>query len=70
MSLEERFEKAVWLIRNGPKRDSDNDTKLKFYSFYKQARADASLIRDATQRFEADENTAVCDHAVIDVMLG
>ena len=44
MSLEERFEKAVWLIRNGPKRDSDNDTKLKFYSFYKQARADAILI--------------------------
>ena len=36
MSLEERFEKAVWLIRNGPKRDTDNNTKLKFYSFYKQ----------------------------------
>ena len=39
MSTEERFEKAVWLIRNGPKQDSDNATKLKFYSFYKQARS-------------------------------
>ena len=31
MSLEDRFKKAVWLIRNGPAKDSDNDTKLAFY---------------------------------------
>ena len=36
--LEARFQKAVWLIRNGPKRDSDNDTKLTFYAHFKQAR--------------------------------
>ena len=35
--LEARFKKAVWLIRNGPKADSSNDTKLLYYGFYKQA---------------------------------
>ena len=35
---EEQFKKAVWLIQNGPANDAaSNDTKLKFYSFYKQA---------------------------------
>lgn len=36
-ALEARFQKAVWLIRNGPKRESSNDTKLAFYSHFKQA---------------------------------
>jgi hypothetical protein len=36
-SLEERFKKAVWLIRNGPKMDSSNEQKLTFYSYFKQA---------------------------------
>lgn len=35
-SLEERFKKAVWLIRNGPKMDSTNEQKLTFYSYFKQ----------------------------------
>ncbi|KAL0039121.1 hypothetical protein WJX77_008453 [Trebouxia sp. C0004] len=36
--LEERFKKAVWLIRNGPaQKDTTNATKLKFYQYYKQA---------------------------------
>lgn len=37
--LEARFKKAVWLIRNGPPiKDAraTNDTKLKFYSYFKQ----------------------------------
>jgi hypothetical protein len=29
--LEERFAKAVYLIRNGPKKNSSNDEKLKVY---------------------------------------
>jgi len=37
MSLDERFKKAVWLIRNGPAKDSSNETKLNFYKYYKQA---------------------------------
>ena len=36
-SLEERFKKAVWLIRTGPKMDSTNEQKLTFYSYFKQA---------------------------------
>ena len=36
--LEDRFKKAVWLIRNGPpQKDTSNATKLKFYQYYKQA---------------------------------
>ena len=35
--LETRFKKAVYLIRNGPPKSSDNETKLSFYKFYKQA---------------------------------
>lgn len=35
-TLEERFKKAVWLIRNGPKMDSTNEQKLTFYSYFKQ----------------------------------
>lgn len=34
---EAQFKKAVWLIRNGPKKDSSNDEKLAFYKYYKQA---------------------------------
>eukprot|EP00730_Choanoeca_flexa_P015883 TRINITY_DN7397_c0_g2_i2.p1 TRINITY_DN7397_c0_g2~~TRINITY_DN7397_c0_g2_i2.p1 ORF type:complete len:119 (+),score=32.54 TRINITY_DN7397_c0_g2_i2:29-385(+) len=35
---EAQFKKAVWLIRNGPPvGDSSNETKLKYYKFYKQA---------------------------------
>jgi len=37
MSLEQRFKKAVWLVRNGPPANSSNETKLKFYAHFKQA---------------------------------
>lgn len=38
MSLEAKFRKAVWLVRNGPpKPNTSNEEKLKFYSLYKQA---------------------------------
>jgi diazepam-binding inhibitor (GABA receptor modulating acyl-CoA-binding protein) len=37
MSLDERFKKAVWLVRNGPQKEASNDTKLNFYKYYKQA---------------------------------
>lgn len=36
--IEAQFKKAVWLIRNGPKKEgSSNDEKLSYYKFYKQA---------------------------------
>ena len=35
-SLEERFKRAVWIIRNGPKMDSTIEQKLTFYSYFKQ----------------------------------
>lgn len=35
-SIEDRFKKAVWLIRNGPKMESTNEQKLTFYSYFKQ----------------------------------
>jgi diazepam-binding inhibitor (GABA receptor modulating acyl-CoA-binding protein) len=39
MSVEARFNKAVWLIRNGPPQaDSSNEDKLNFYKFYKQVK--------------------------------
>jgi len=37
MSLDETFQKAVYLIRNGPPRESSNEVKLNFYKYYKQA---------------------------------
>ncbi len=37
MSLDERFKKAVWLVRNGPPKESSNETKLNFYKYFKQA---------------------------------
>ena len=42
-TVEARFKKAVWLIRNGPKEGgSSNDTKLQFYSFFKQVSGGAA----------------------------
>ena len=35
--LTTRFQKAAFLIRNGPPRDASNEKKLEFYSFFKQA---------------------------------
>lgn len=35
-TLEERFKKAVWIIRNGEPIPTDNKTKLEFYSYFKQ----------------------------------
>ena len=36
--LEKKFNKAVWLVRNGPPNpDTTNDEKLAFYALYKQA---------------------------------
>lgn len=38
MSLEAKFRKAVWLVRNGPpKPNASNEEKLKFYGLFKQA---------------------------------
>ncbi|KAL0481799.1 acyl-CoA-binding protein [Acrasis kona] len=37
MSLEDRFNRAVYLVRNGPSRNSSNEEKLSFYKYYKQA---------------------------------
>ena len=38
MSLDEKFTKAVWLIRNGPpKADATNEEKLDVYAMFKQA---------------------------------
>lgn len=34
---EERFNKAVWLINNGPKKVSSSEVKLRYYKYYKQA---------------------------------
>ncbi|KAI9027981.1 acyl-CoA binding protein [Hyaloraphidium curvatum] len=34
---EEKFKRAVFMIRNGPPVDSENDVKLKFYALFKQA---------------------------------
>lgn len=42
-SIEERFKKAVWIIRNGPKIDSTNEQKLTFYSYFKQVGRHAPL---------------------------
>ena len=36
-ALEARFKKAVYLIQHGPKRQTSNEVKLKYYSLYKQA---------------------------------
>lgn len=41
--LEARFKKAVWLVRNGPKMESSNDTKLAFYKYFKQVIAKGIL---------------------------
>jgi len=35
--LELKFKKAVYLIRNGPAKDSSNAEKLKVYALFKQA---------------------------------
>lgn len=37
MTLKAQFEKAVFLIKNGPKKESNNEKKLSYYKFYKQA---------------------------------
>jgi len=35
---EAKFKKAEWLIRNGPPNENaSNETKLKFYAYFKQA---------------------------------
>merc|ERR1719221_1273012 len=36
-ALETEFKKAVWLIRNGPKKEGSTEQKLNFYKYYKQA---------------------------------
>eukprot|EP00123_Amoebidium_parasiticum_P022972 comp9892_c0_seq1/m.4825 comp9892_c0_seq1/g.4825 ORF comp9892_c0_seq1/g.4825 comp9892_c0_seq1/m.4825 type:complete len:100 (-) comp9892_c0_seq1:308-607(-) len=35
--LKAKFEKAVYLVRNGPAKNTGNDEKLKVYSLFKQA---------------------------------
>jgi diazepam-binding inhibitor (GABA receptor modulating acyl-CoA-binding protein) len=37
MSLEEQFNKAAYLVTNGPSKQSSNAEKLEFYSLFKQA---------------------------------
>lgn len=40
MSIEELFNKAVYMIREGPARpNATNEEKLKFYGLFKQATA-------------------------------
>merc|ERR1719221_1087087 len=39
VALETEFKKAVWLVRNGPKKESSTADKLNFYKNYKQATA-------------------------------
>lgn len=46
--LDRRFSKAVWLIRNGPKTSSSNETKLIFYSYFKQATEGDVTVRTCT----------------------
>ncbi len=46
--LDRRFKKAVWLIRNGPKTSSSNETKLIFYSYFKQATEGDVTVRACT----------------------
>lgn len=36
-ALDAKFKKATYLVRNGPKKDSSTEEKLKFYSYFKQA---------------------------------
>ncbi len=35
-AIEERFRKAVYLMKYGPRLNMDNSVKLLFYSYYKQ----------------------------------
>ena len=35
--MEAQFKKAAYVIRNGPPRESTQEVKLQFYSYYKQA---------------------------------
>jgi len=52
-TVEARFKKAVWLIRNGPKEGgSSNDTKLQFYSFFKQVREEREIGRRSMRQGE------------------
>lgn len=37
MSLKAQFKKAVFYIRNGPKKESNNETKLSYYKYFKQS---------------------------------
>ena len=46
-SLEDRFKRAVWIIRNGPKMESSNEQKLTFYSYFKQV--EQRCLLDVTQ---------------------
>ena len=50
-SLEDRFKKAVWIIRNGPKMESSNEQKLTFYSYFKQV--GQRCLLDVTQGAQA-----------------
>eukprot|EP01147_Barroeca_monosierra_P010939 gene10939-3012_t len=51
---EAQFKKAVWLIRNGPPQESDNDTKLGYYKYFKQATCgDNTASKPWAVQFEA-----------------
>eukprot|EP00299_Pterocystis_sp_00344_P004085 c1491_g1_i1.p1 GENE.c1491_g1_i1~~c1491_g1_i1.p1 ORF type:complete len:120 (-),score=30.87 c1491_g1_i1:163-486(-) len=53
-NLDEQFRRAVYLIRNGPAIDSDNETKLTFYKYFKQATiGDCTGDRPGMFSFEA-----------------
>ena len=52
--LESRFKKAVWLIRNGPKQDSSNETKLNFYKYFKQV----SRLPQTSEYWQSKYNTS------------
>lgn len=57
-TIEERFKKAVWLIRNGPPEKSSTETKLLFYSYFKQVKIEwrqEATTEGASERGEKRE---------------
>ena len=53
-TIEARFKKAVWLIRNGPAEKSSNETKLLFYSYFKQVGSKSGRRRRRRRRSEKE----------------
>jgi hypothetical protein len=54
--LEERFAKAVYLIRHGPKKNSSNDEKLKVYNTPLVHAGGSSVLLPDGMYFSSGEN--------------